>query len=287
MNRKIAFIGGDHRQTVALSLLSEKYETAIFGFDSYDSDIGSAVRCKSVADALKGADAVILPLPYTRDKLHIFAPLSRTEILTEEVLESLEPRSRLYGGMFDEYVTDRVRNAVDYYKNEQLQIMNAVPTAEGAIAIAMDELPVTLFESNAVVIGYGRVAKLLAHRLTALGAKVTVCARREDDRAYASAFGCNAVDFSLLGSALETADVVFNSVPQHIIGEELYPRINKNTPVIDLASRPGGLDFERAKQYGLNVIWALSRPGKAAPVTAGRIIAATLTKLLEGSENNA
>ena len=138
MNRKIAFIGGDHRQTVALSLLSEKYETAIFGFDSYDSDIGSAVRCKSVADALKGADAVILPLPYTRDKLHIFAPLSRTEILTEEVLESLEPRSRLYGGMFDEYVTDRVRNAVDYYKNEQLQIMNAVPTAEGAIAIAMD-----------------------------------------------------------------------------------------------------------------------------------------------------
>ena len=48
MNKKIAFIGGDHRQTVALSLLSEKYETAIFGFDSYDSDIGSAVRCKSV-----------------------------------------------------------------------------------------------------------------------------------------------------------------------------------------------------------------------------------------------
>ena len=177
--------------------------------------------------------------------------------------------------------------AVLTVKNEQLQIMNAVPTAEGAIAIAMDELPVTLFESNAVVIGYGRVAKLLAHRLTALGAKVTVCARREDDRAYASAFGCNAVDFSLLGSALETADVVFNSVPQHIIGEELYPRINKNTPVIDLASRPGGLDFERAKQYGLNVIWALSLPGKAAPVTAGRIIAATLTKLLEGSENNA
>lgn len=287
MNRKIAFIGGDHRQTVALSLISEKYETAIFGFDSYDGNIGNAVRCKSVSDAVKGADAVVLPLPYTRDKLHIFTPLSRTEILTEEVLELLEARSQLYGGMLDEYVTGRIRNAVDYYKSEQLQIMNAVPTAEGAIAIAMNELPVTLFECSAVVIGYGRVAKLLAHRLTALGANVTVCARREDDRAYAAAFGCSVVDFASLGSALETADVIFNSVPHHIISEDLYPCINRNTPVIDLASRPGGLDFEKAKQYGLNVIWALSLPGKVAPVTAGRIIAATLTKLLEGSANNA
>lgn len=286
MNRKIAFIGGDHRQTVALSLLSEKYETAVFGFDGYAGSIGNAVRCKSVADAVKDADAVILPLPYTRDRLHVYAPLSDAEILTEEVLESLEARSRLYGGMLDGYVTDRVRNAVDYYKSEQLQIMNAVPTAEGAIAIAMDELPVTLFESNAAVIGYGRVGRLLAHRLAALGAKVTICARREDDRAYATACGCAAVGFESLGDILGTADVVFNTVPQHVIGEELYPRINKSTPVIDLASRPGGLDFEKAKQYGLNVIWALSLPGKAAPVTAGRIIAATLTKLLEGSGSN-
>ncbi len=286
MNRKIAFIGGDHRQTVAISLLSEKYEVAAAGFDSFLGDLGYATRCVSAADAVKDSTAVILPLPYTRDKLHVFAPLSSDEILVEDVISALEPNTQLYGGMLDDYLKSRVRCAVDYYESEELQIMNAVPTAEGAIAIAMDELPITLFGTNAVVVGFGRVAKLLAHRLFVLGARVTVCARREDDRAYARAYGYDAVDFDGLSDALKSADVIFNSVPYHVISSEMYGFIKSGAPIIDLASRPGGLDFEKAKQYGLNVIWALSLPGKVAPVTAGRIIADTLGKLLKEVEGN-
>lgn len=286
MNRKIVFIGGDHRQTVALSLLSEKYEVAAVGFDGFSGELGNAVRAEELERAVNGAFAVVLPLPYTRDKLHIFAPLCSSEILVEDVLAAAVPTARIYGGMLDDYITARARNAVDYYESEELQIMNSVPTAEGAIAIAMEELPITLFDAKAVVIGFGRVAKLLAHRLCSLGVKVTVCARREDDRAYARAYGYDTVDFGVLGEAMGEADVIFNSVPHHVITPDMYRYIRHGTPLIDLASRPGGLDFERAKQYGLNVIWALSLPGKVAPVTAGRIIADTLEKLIMRDNDN-
>lgn len=286
MNRKIVFIGGDHRQTVALSLLSEKYEVAAVGFDGFSGELGNAVRVEELEKAVNGAFAVVLPLPYTRDKLHIFAPLCSSEILVEDVLAAAVPTARIYGGMLDDYITARARNAVDYYESEELQIMNSVPTAEGAIAIAMEELPITLFDAKAVVIGFGRVAKLLAHRLCSLGVKVTVCARREDDRAYARAYGYDTVDFDVLGEAMGEADVIFNSVPHHVITPDMYRYIRHGTPLIDLASRPGGLDFERAKQYGLNVIWALSLPGKVAPVTAGRIIADTLEKLIMRDNDN-
>ena len=286
MIRKIVFIGGDHRQTVALSLLSEKYEVAAVGFDGFSGELGNAVRVEELEKAVNGAFAVVLPLPYTRDKLHIFAPLCSSEILVEDVLAAAVPTARIYGGMLDDYITARARNAVDYYESEELQIMNSVPTAEGAIAIAMEELPITLFDAKAVVIGFGRVAKLLAHRLCSLGVKVTVCARREDDRAYARAYGYDTVDFGVLGEAMGEADVIFNSVPHHVITPDMYRYIRHGTPLIDLASRPGGLDFERAKQYGLNVIWALSLPGKVAPVTAGRIIADTLEKLIMRDNDN-
>ncbi len=276
MNKKIAFIGGDHRQTVALSILSEKYEVAAFGFDSVKGELGGATRCSSVADAVANADAVVLPLPYTRDKLHVFAPLFDGEILLEDVFSVYDSNSRLFGGMLDSYITNRVRNAVDYYTSEELQIMNSVPTAEGAIAIAMEELPITLFGANSLVLGFGRVSKILANRLYSLGSTVTVCARREDDRAYAKAFGYNCASMEDLPRALSEADVVFNSIPHHIITPELFSKVKKGAPIIDLASRPGGLDFEKAKQFGLNVIWALSLPGKVAPVTSGKIIANTL-----------
>ena len=99
-------------------------------------------------------------------------------------------------------------------------------------------------------------------------------------------YGSDTVDFGVLGEAMGEADVIFNSVPHHVITPDMYRYIRHGTPLIDLASRPGGLDFERAKQYGLNVIWALSLPGKVAPVTAGRIIADTLEKLIMRDNDN-
>lgn len=66
-----------------------------------------------------------------------------------------------------------------------------------------------------------------------------------------------------------------------ILNEPMLKHIDKHTLIIDLASRPGGVDFEAAKRLGLNVNWALSLPGKVAPITAGKIIYKTVCNILK------
>ena len=150
--------------------------------------------------------------------------------------------------------------AADYYKNEELLIENAIPTAEGALAIAMEELPITIFGSKVLVTGYGRVAKTAAKTFSALGASVTVAARKYSDLAWAGFDGCKTEHISNLSSAVKGKDIIINSVPSVIFDKSVL----KNTKglIIDLASKPGGVDFEAAKELGSRVVWALSLPGK-------------------------
>jgi len=143
----------------------------------------------------------------------------------------------------------------------------------------MEELPITLFGCDAVITGFGKVAQPIVSALRALGANVTVCARKPSARAKARTFGVNAVDFNLLKDCMGRADLVFNTVPQCVINRrELIAA--KNALIIDLASKPGGVDMEAAKDLGVKVIWALGLPGKVAPVTAGNIIKETICNIL-------
>ena len=170
----------------------------------------------------------------------------------------------------------------DYLQREELAVANAVPTAEGALAIAMAEVPYTIHGARCLVLGYGRVAKALAKTLTAVGANVTVAARKPEDLAWIDANGQIPLPFSALtqGDTPLNYDIVFNTVPEQIIGANLLSRLPGDVLLLDLASAPGGFDHDWAKQHGYHVIWALSLPGKTAPVTAGRIISDSIRYML-------
>ena len=60
----------------------------------------------------------------------------------------------------------------------------------------------------------------------------------------------------------------------------LLEQLQPECLIIDLASRPGGVDFEAAGELGLKTIWALSLPGKVAPITAGGIIRDTVLHMM-------
>ena len=151
---------------------------------------------------------------------------------------------------------------------------NALPTAEGAIQIAMEELPITLHDARVLVIGFGRLGRTLAPRLRALGARVWVSARRYEQRAAAECMGLNSEGMDHLSDWLCSYDIVFNTVPA----------LKERALVIDLASRPGGVDMDAAATLGVRVIWALSLPGKVAPVTSGRYIKDTVYHIMEESD---
>ena len=161
---------------------------------------------------------------------------------------------------------------------------NAPPTAEGAIQIAMEELPITLHDARALVIGFGRLGRALAPRLRALGARVWVSARRYEQRAAAESMGLGSEGVTRLSDWLCSYDLVFNTVPAPVLGVEELAALKERALVIDLASRPGGVNMDAASALGVRVIWALSLPGKVAPVTSGRYIRDTVYHIMEESE---
>ena len=154
----------------------------------------------------------------------------------------------------------------------ELQELNAIATAEGAVALAMREQNTTLFDMRCVVLGYGRCGSALCRRLAALGAKVTAAARRREQLARIYADGHTPCDINKLSPALDGCEVVFNTVPAPVLPEELLRRLPPEALVVELASAPGGCDAAVAEAMGLRYRNAPGLPGKAAPRTAGEYL---------------
>ena len=166
---------------------------------------------------------------------------------------------------------------IDYYQDETLLMENARITAEAALFEVMNLLPCTVYDCRCLVAGFGRIGKALTARLLGLGAAVTVAARKEKDREAAQKMGAQAVSFT---KPLPPCDVIFNTVPAPVFSSDLLP-CGKNILYVELASSPG---LDRAPD-GIKILKAASLPGKYAPDTAGRAIAAVL--LGEGKEGKA
>lgn len=279
-----AVIGGDLRSAYLAGLLAaDGYKVITSGFDS--TDLPPCVTgCTNPAQAVTLADCVVLPLPVTTDGSTVNAPFSRMRIPLDQVLNGVTPGQILVGGQISDVVRKEAecRGLVisDYLRREELAVMNAVPTAEGAIQLAMEELPVTIQGARCLVTGFGRVAKTLARLLIALGAQVTVAARKCADLAWARSEGCSAIEISQLSKAGEY-DVIFNTVPVLLFDKAILKDMEKSTLLIDLASRPGGVDFNAAAELQIKTIWALSLPGRVAPKTAGKIIKETILNMIK------
>jgi len=298
---KICLLGGDTRQTaLAYYLAGKGYETAVWGIPfSENSSPGGicsgdfrGVKCSDPESAVAQSRVVILPLPATTDGVRLNCPaaentppLMRKELRLTSLLSMLNDGMLLLAGKPGEVLRSMARNAnvrlIDYYDDEALQIKNAIPTAEGAIALAMNELPVTLFGTSCCILGYGRIGKRLSEILRALGAKVKVAARSERDLCYAALSGCEVQEIHDFLKSPGQVQVLFNTIPVQLIGKEVLCKLKDNTLLIELASAPGGFVPEALKQCGCRFIRAASLPGKVAACTAGRILFETIDKILE------
>lgn len=275
--RNVWVVGGDMRQAKLAELLFDDGHTvhtwALEGTEK------GPVRAPDLGEAAL-ADCVILPLPAAGEGGRLNAPLSQERPPLTQVLDALRPGQVVCAGKVGRELLDQAKERglrlVDYFTREELAVANAVPTAEGAIQIAMEELPVTIHGAQVLVLGFGRLGKLLAHRLNALGARVSVAARKWADLAWAEAYGYGAEQIERLDGYLCGYDLVVNTVPVRVLDAERLADLRPGCLVIDLASKPGGVDFEAAVRQGVRAIWALSLPGKVAPVTSGKIIRDTI-----------
>ena len=217
-------------------------------------------------------DAIVLPVPTTRDGKTVFCPITKREI-TLDIFDRVDSSVQILCGA---YTPNRTR-FTDYCNLDDYALLNAVPTAEGAIAEAISRTPYTLWKSRVLVIGCGRVAKILADRLSALKCDVTVSARKAGDLAFIDTMGMSFIKTCDIPLHLDRFDIIFNTVDAPVLSG-LAEKLSKKT-VFDLSSKGCMSAFEE-KQSGIIKLPAL--PGKVAPETAGQILSDVITGLLEG-----
>lgn len=279
--KNIWVVGGDPRQGALAGLLADDghmvHTYALEGWEGEQEpgDLSQIGR----------ADCVILPLPALGEDGGLNAPLAAERHRVEEVLDQLRQGQLVCAGMvgaaLEELAQQRGVVLRDYFEREELAVLNAVPTAEGAIQLAMEELPITLHGARVLLLGFGRLGRVLAPRLQALGARVWVAARSYRQRAQAESMGLDTEGLDRLSDWLCGYDLVVNTIPARVLGVEELAALKEGALVIDLASRPGGVDMGAASTLGVRVIWALSLPGKVAPVTSGRYIKETVYHIME------
>lgn len=281
--KSFGIIGGDKRQLfLAKSIYDSGYTVMLGGFDRLKST-GTLVLCDIKSSAEK-SDVIILPVPSVRTDGSINTPFSDDCTVLDDELIEIMLKKPVFVAMKDRFLKayPQFENAelYDYAAKEEFAILNALPTAEGALEVAMKQYEGTVAGSRCLITGYGRIGKVLAEMLKNHKADVTVSARKSSDMAFAQAFGYKKLNTNKL-SCIRNFDLVFNTVPSLIFDRELLENTDKNTIIIDLASLPGGVDFEAAQKLGIDAVRALALPGKCAPKTAGEIIRTTVFNIIE------
>lgn len=257
---KLFFLGSDKR----IEYLKKSYEE--------DKEV-------EIVEDIKQATFVVLPIPFTKDKLHI----TGEDILIENIIQQCNGKTIFSGGISKEFRRQLAMNNViyiDLMELDEVAYLNAIPTAEGAIYKAMELTDETIHGSNVLVLGFGRVAKILADKLKGLNANVFCAARSKKDLAHIKALGYNVVDINNMENGLKKFAIIFNTVPTIILGEKKLNRLNKDSVIIDLASSPGGVDYSKAKELGINAILELGIPSKVAPKSAAKYLKESIDNVI-------
>ncbi|NMA67102.1 MAG: dipicolinate synthase subunit DpsA [Clostridiaceae bacterium] len=282
--KKYAVIGGDMRNIYLTELLKKDYQyVEIYGFDR--SGRSWTTKNPPVDCVLKGAQIIIGGIPFLSGTEYVNTPYSDEKLKFSEVLSYIPENSLLIAGKIPHEVISKLKEkkvkCIDILEREEMAVLNAVPTAEGAIFILLQELPKTLMDSTILILGYGRISKILSKMLNGFGVEVWVAARKYSDLAWIEAQGFKPVPFSQIDRYVGDMDAVVNTVPALVITKDILQKARKDCFLLDLASVPGGIDFDAAKALNFKYNWALGLPGKVAPLTAGDIIRKTVYNIVE------
>ena len=288
MIKDISIIGGDLRIIKLANMLNKDgYKIYTYGLEKAKDLDEEIIKCESLNELVNSTNTLIGSIPFSKDGEYINAIFTENRITIEDLINQVENKVIIAGNISEKIIKkfeNKKNKVIDILNKEELAIMNVIPTAEGALQIAMEETDFTINGSKTLILGFGRVGKILAKTLNGIGAKVYCEARKKSDIAWIKAYGYYPIELSNLEEKIDSYDIIFNTVPYLILDEKKLKRIKKDCLIIDLASKPGGVDREKAKQLGIKYIWALALPGKVAPKDSARYIKETLYNIFEEME---
>ena len=287
MKHKFLVLGGDLRSIKLAEMLSDD-DNKVYSYGLEESqdiiDNNSIEKINTLKLGLEKAQIIIAPVPFSSNGENINTPFSKEKIMIEELLKSNKNKILVGGAIkndIKEKLNEKYLDVIDVMEREELAILNTIATAEGTIEVAINNTDKILQGARVLILGFGRVAKIVANKFSMLSANVTCSARKVSDLAWIKAYGYNALNINDMLFDLKDFDIIINTVPQVIIEERELKHMNSEVLLIDLASLPGGIDGKKAINMGLKYVWALSLPGKVAPYSTAKFIKDTIYNVLE------
>lgn len=284
---KFAIIGGDLRIIkLTVMLAKEQNEISVYGLEKSEEikNIPNIKHCDTIKKAIENVEIVIGPIPFSSNGKTINMPFSDKEVTIREMMHVINAKVLIAGGITPdvyEMANDEYIEIIDIMKREELAVLNTIATAEGTIQIAIENTNKIIHGSEVLILGFGRIGKVLARKLAGLSAKVTCAARKDEDLAWIQAYGHKATNINSIGENLKQYDIIINTVPHIILNEEKLKYVKSECLLIDLASNPGGIDKKAVKNNQLKFVWALSLPGKVAPTTSAEFIKDTIYNIVK------
>lgn len=279
--RNVIILGGDERfYYFAKVLASNKCSVTTYGVCRGEELSEEAVKvCTEYENCnISGADYLVLPIPVTTDGKTISTNNGVEKIKIMKLAQDLRQGQTVLGGIIPPELRaaceEKKVRIIDFMKLGTIAEKNAVATAEGAMAEAIIASPINIQGSEILVIGFGKCGRVMAEKLKKVGGDVTVMARREEVRKEAEMLGLKSSPmFGQCGNECGKFDFVFNTVPAMVLPESVISQMSSDTLIIDIASKPGGTDFEACKKYGIDARLCLGLPGKYSPKTSAKILA--------------
>ena len=286
MEKSISVIGGDLRIVRLVEMLvKDGFKVYTYGLEMSEELLNLNIdMCSTIEEAVEHSKVVVGPIPLSSDRKNVSTPFSKVKLDLDVFLNSLKGKKLIAGNILDFFKEKLSKEKIEYIdlqKREEFAVLNAIATAEGTIQIAMEETQKTLHGANVLVMGFGRIGKILAKMLDGIGAKVSCEARKDEDIAWMKAYGYDPIHLNNLNNRLNEFDIIINTIPFLILDAQRLELVKDDTVIIDLASNPGGVDRKAAKDKKLKLIWALSLPGKVAPLTSADFIKEVLYHVLE------
>lgn len=287
MSMNFAIIGGDLRIIKLAKMLAEEGNTIYtYGIEKAEElkSVTNIIFCEKLKHAIQNTEVVIGPIPFSSNGKDINTPFSEHTISIREFMHEMNAKILIAGSILPEIydlANDEYVEIIDLMKREELAVLNTISTAEGAIEIAISNTNKIIHGSEILILGFGRIGKVLARKMAGLSAKVTCAARKDEDFAWIRAYGHKATNINTLGESLSQYDMIINTVPHLVLTPERLQYVDNDCLLIDLASNPGGIDKKAAKDRNLKLIWALALPGKVAPITTAEFIKDTIYNILK------
>ncbi len=268
MKEKFLILGGDLRSIkLAEMLANDNNKVLSYGFEKSEDIMENTQidKISNLSKAIEKADIIVAPTPFSSNGEFVNSPFAEEEIKINQLLKSNKNKIFIAGGIKDtiqEQLEEKYLKVIDVMKREELAILNTIATAEGTIKVAIENTDKILQGTKILILGFGRVAKIVANKFSLLSTKVTCAARKITDLAWINAYGYDSININDMLYDLKDFDIIINTVPQVLIKEKELKHLKSDVLLIDLASTPGGIDGKVAIQMGLKYVWALALPRK-------------------------